>query len=88
MNCWSSTVQAMPKTSSMKGCWKQDSILESEGTAGKVTARTCLALADHTDHIGLNVHAGNTAAIRCYERLGFEVNGGYEECTLVRKDLV
>ena len=32
-----------------------------------------------TKNIGLNVKADNTSAIRCYERLGFEVVGSYGE---------
>ncbi len=31
------------------------------------------------DHIGLNVKADNTSAIRCYEKLGFETTGSFGE---------
>jgi ribosomal protein S18 acetylase RimI-like enzyme len=49
------------------------------GHARAVTARLCRHLADTTDHIGLNVKADNSAAIRCYESLGFEVAAEYDE---------
>ena len=39
--------------------------------ARAVTARLCRALSGRVDHLGLNVHVSNAAAIRCYERLGF-----------------
>ena len=44
-----------------------------------VTARVCQSLLRDIDHIGLNVKADNTSAIKCYERLGFEIIGSYGE---------
>ena len=41
------------------------------GVARAVTAHLCRALSGRVDHLGLNVHVSNAAAIRCYERLGF-----------------
>ena len=47
------------------------------GTA--VTAKLCGSLLREVDHIGLNVKADNKSAIRCYEKLGFEVVCSYGE---------
>jgi ribosomal protein S18 acetylase RimI-like enzyme len=47
------------------------------GTA--VTARVCKSLLCETDHVGLNVNVDNTSAIRCYEKLGFEILDSYGE---------
>ena len=44
-----------------------------------VTARVCKSLLYDIDHIGLNVKADNTSAVKCYERLGFEVIDSYGE---------
>lgn len=44
-----------------------------------VTARVCQSLLNEADHIGLNVKADNTSAIRCYEKLGFKAIGGFGE---------
>jgi ribosomal protein S18 acetylase RimI-like enzyme len=49
------------------------------GHARTLTGALCQRLCETTDHIGLNVKADNVAAIRCYERLGFEVVAEYEE---------
>lgn len=49
------------------------------GYGRTVTAKVCKSLLHDIDHIGLNVKADNTSAIRCYERLGFEVIGSYGE---------
>ena len=57
----------------------------NKGLAGMVTAHLCKCLLDKVDHIGLNVHKNNLSAIRCYENLGFETIGTYEECTLTLK---
>jgi ribosomal protein S18 acetylase RimI-like enzyme len=38
--------------------------------ARAVTVALCRELAD-LEHVGLNVHSGNLAAISCYESLGF-----------------
>jgi GNAT superfamily N-acetyltransferase len=52
------------------------------GYAAAVTARICQELRKTADHIGLNVKADNSAAINCYERLGFRPVAEYEEVTL------
>lgn len=49
------------------------------GLARVASARLISSLLATTDHIGLNVAAGNAAAIACYERLGFAPIGSYEE---------
>ncbi len=49
------------------------------GHAAAVTARICRHLMPTVDHIGLNVKSDNLAAIRCYERLGFERSACYDE---------
>jgi GNAT superfamily N-acetyltransferase len=55
------------------------------GLATTVCARLCLALRETVDVIGANVSAGNTSAIRCYERLGLATIAQYEECTCARR---
>jgi RimJ/RimL family protein N-acetyltransferase len=50
-----------------------------------VTAHLCQMLFHKVDHIGLNVHSENLSAIRCYQKLGFEIRGKYEECSLIRR---
>ncbi|NIP23382.1 MAG: GNAT family N-acetyltransferase [Phycisphaerae bacterium] len=47
------------------------------GTA--VTAGVCKSLLREIDHVGLNVKTDNTSAIRCYEKLGFEILDSYGE---------
>lgn len=49
------------------------------GYAQTVTAAVCQHLVRAVDHVALNVHCENEVAIRCYERLGFEKVGEYEE---------
>ena len=50
------------------------------GYGRMVTGRVCKSLlGDEIDHIGLNVKADNVRAIKCYEKLGFEVVGCYGE---------
>jgi RimJ/RimL family protein N-acetyltransferase len=49
------------------------------GLATRVTARLCRSLLAEVDHVGLNVHADNRAAIACYERLGFAPVAPFEE---------
>ena len=49
------------------------------GLATRACARLCRSLLEHVEHIGLNVHSANAAAIACYERLGFERVAVYEE---------
>jgi len=50
-----------------------------KGFATAVTAKLCTSLLETVDHVGLNVKAGNEAAIHCYSSLGFEVVCHYEE---------
>jgi ribosomal protein S18 acetylase RimI-like enzyme len=49
------------------------------GYATRVTARLCRSLLDEGIDIGLNVKADNTAAISCYQRIGFKTIASYEE---------
>jgi len=51
----------------------------SRGYGTTVTAKVCESLLSEIDHIGLNVKADNTSAIRCYEKLGFEDICSYGE---------
>lgn len=55
------------------------------GLGTVVCARLGLELLSRVEHIGLNVKAENQAAIRCYERLGFEHIATYEEASLIRR---
>lgn len=55
------------------------------GLARAVTARLARALRERVATIGLNVHAGNTAARRCYESLGFRERLRYDEGILRRR---
>lgn len=55
------------------------------GLAQRVTAALCRRLLSDCDHIGLNVKADNLAAIRCYQRLGFEIVAVYEELSATRR---
>jgi predicted GNAT family acetyltransferase len=56
-----------------------------KGYGTTVTARLCQELLKTIDHIGLNVKADNKTAIRCYQRLGFEIIASYEEFMITRK---
>jgi ribosomal protein S18 acetylase RimI-like enzyme len=56
------------------------------GYGKKVTGRVCKSLLGEIDHIGLNVKADNADAIRCYEKLGFEVVGCYGEFNVELKN--
>lgn len=53
------------------------------GLASVTTAALCRALLERVELIGLNVKAGNSAAIATYRRLGFAQTAAYEECALV-----
>lgn len=48
--------------------------------ASRLTAVLCHHLEKTTDIIGLNVRAENKAALQCYQALGFETIGAYDEC--------
>lgn len=52
------------------------------GYAKATTAGLCKNLLRTVQHIGLNVKADNQAAIACYQELGFEIVGAYEECRI------
>jgi ribosomal protein S18 acetylase RimI-like enzyme len=52
------------------------------GYAAALTARLCAEVLKTVDHVGLNVKASNTTAIRCYERLGFRPIAEYEEIAM------
>lgn len=47
--------------------------------AFKLTSLLCNDLLKDVEHIGLNVKTDNIAAIRCYQKIGFEVIGSYDE---------
>ena len=49
------------------------------GYGAAVTAAVCRDVLPHADHLGTNVRADNAAALRCYEKLGFEVMAPYTE---------
>ncbi len=55
------------------------------GLATSVTAALCLDLAARVEVIGLNVHAGNHAALACYRALGFRQVAHYDELSLERR---
>ncbi|RPI12881.1 MAG: GNAT family N-acetyltransferase [Ignavibacteriae bacterium] len=50
-----------------------------KGLGKLITSRVCKELEPHVDVIGLNVHTQNTAALKCYKDLGFEVIAPYRE---------
>lgn len=54
----------------------------NQGLAKTVTTFLIDQLAHRVDHVGLNVHTENLAAIRCYQEIGFEIMDQYEECSL------
>ncbi len=55
-----------------------------QGMATRTCAALCQALLQTVDHIGLNVHAENKAAIACYEKLGFTQVAAFGEYILER----
>ena len=70
----------------MESCFRYANIAthpgyRRRGLARAATAALCRDLLEEVDTIGLNVHAANEGAIRCYERLGFEVSAEYAEFT-------
>ncbi len=57
----------------------------NQGVAAKLTAELCKDLvADGIEDIGLNVNADNQKAIRCYQKIGFQVQTKYEEFMVQR----
>ena len=56
-----------------------------EGIGAAVTAAVCRSLLRSVDVVGLNVQADNAAAIRCYEKLGFEARAEYDEVMATRR---
>ena len=50
-----------------------------KGYGTTVTAKVCKSLLHNIDHIGLNVKVDNISAIKCYEKLGFEIFDSYGE---------
>ena len=50
-----------------------------QGYGKAVIAGLCKQLQGRVDHIGLNINSINIPALRCYESLGFEVIGSYEQ---------
>ena len=57
----------------------------SRGMATAITTALCRILSPQITHIGLNVKADNTDAIRVYERCGFNHVAGYDEVLLTKK---
>ena len=52
----------------------------SKRIAFKLTSVLCSDLKKTVDIIGLNVKSENLAAIKCYENIGFEIRGSFDEC--------
>lgn len=59
--------------------------MRGRGLATVVTAALCKSLSQSVDHVGLNVHADNQAAIACYARLGFAIAAEYGEFMLTAR---
>lgn len=59
--------------------------LRGRGLAQRITSVLCEDLLSEIPVVTLNVKADNDAAIRCYESLGFQKVGTYEEALVVRK---
>lgn len=55
-----------------------------QGLATALVAALCRRLSATVDHVGLNVRADNTAAIRLYQRLGFRRVAEFTEGEFVR----
>lgn len=55
------------------------------GFATATTTRLSSSLLEHVEHLGLNVRADNIPAIRCYQRLGYEIVASYNECSLAKR---
>lgn len=50
-----------------------------QGIGYKVISALCFDLQKDIKCIGLNVHADNKDAIHCYQRIGFEITGQFDE---------
>lgn len=50
-----------------------------QGWGSQVTAKLCQSLARTVEIIGLNVKTDNIPAVRCYQKLGFEIIAEYDE---------
>lgn len=57
----------------------------NRGLGRAISEAICRALHDRVDSIGLNVMASNSAAIHCYESLGFERCASYFEGIVTRR---
>lgn len=53
-----------------------------QGIGYKLTASLCADLQETTGVIGLNVRSDNEHAVSLYKKLGFQIEGVYEECLL------
>ena len=51
--------------------------------AYKLTSVLCNDLKKSVDIIGLNVNSENSAAIKCYENIGFKIRSSYDECFIL-----
>lgn len=56
-----------------------------QGLGTIISAGLCKQLLPTVDVIGLNVRSDNTAAIKVYEKIGFEIVGTYHEWMVTRK---
>ncbi len=52
------------------------------GHCSAAMAALCKKLRTTVENVGLNVRADNTPAFSCYQKLGFEIVGAYEDCTI------
>ncbi len=57
----------------------------NNGLGKQTTIRLCQALLQEDIRIGLNVKADNTAAIKCYEQIGFKTVSSYNEFEVQQK---
>ena len=55
------------------------------GFATATTSRLSRSLLEHVEHLGLNVRADNVPAIRCYQKLGYNIDTIYNECSLTKR---
>ncbi len=59
--------------------------LDRRGLATATTARLSESLLGRVEHLGLNVKADNVPAIRCYQKLGYEIVASYNEYSLRKR---